>query len=155
MRSSGSRRSVRLVVAATAAALLGGIGLAAPAAAQVSAQPAAAGVYTMSAGRLGASVAAVLGLAGVIVGGLSLARANSRIGTGNGRLGAVALAAGLVGMALGGLVVATSDSGIGTGNGRGGAYVALAVGLVAAILGGLTLARTRRAAPSSPPPTPR
>ncbi|MEH0820513.1 MULTISPECIES: DUF6223 family protein [unclassified Micromonospora] len=156
MSSSATGKSVRLALAAGAAALLGGIGPAAPAAAHVSAQPAAAGVYTMSAGRLGASLAAVLGLTGVIIGGLSLARSRSRIGTGNGRLGATtALAAGLIGMALGGLVVATSDSGIGTGNGRGGAYVALVVGLIATILGGLTLARGRRAAPSSPPPTPR
>jgi hypothetical protein len=127
------------------AALLGGFGLAAPAAAHLSAQPIAASVYTMSAGRLGASVAAVLGLTGVIIGGLALARPTSRIGTGNGRLGAsVALAVGLIGIALGGLVVATSDSGIGTGNGRAGAYVALVVGLIAIVLGGLALARSRR-----------
>jgi hypothetical protein len=127
------------------AALLGGFGLAEPAAAHLSAQPIAASVYTMSAGRLGASVAAVLGLTGVIIGGLALARPTSRIGTGTGRLGAsVALAVGLIGVALGGLVVATSDSGIGTGNGRGGAYVALVVGLIAIVLGGLALARSRR-----------
>ncbi|MFC4017104.1 DUF6223 family protein [Micromonospora sp. GCM10011542] len=143
MRSSGT--PVRLVLAAAVPALLGVIGLAAPAAAHVSAQPVAASVYTMSAGRLGASVAAVLGLAGVIIGGLALARPTSRVGTGNGRLGAtVALAAGLIGMALGGLVVATSDSGIGTGNGRGGAYVALVVGLIATALAGLALTRSRR-----------
>jgi hypothetical protein len=145
MSSSGTLKSVRLVIAAAAAALLGGIGLAAPAAAHVSAQPAAASVYTMSAGRLGATLAAVLGLTGVIIGGLALARPTGRIGTGSGRLGAiVALVAGPIGMALGGLVVATSDSGIGTGNGRGGAYVALVVGLISIVLGGLALARSRR-----------
>jgi hypothetical protein len=144
MSSSGTLKFVRLVLAAAAAALLGGVGLAAPAAAHVSAQPAAASVYTMSAGRLGSTVAAVLGLTGVIIGGLALARPTSRIGTGNGRLGAtMALAAGLIGVALGGLVVATSDSGIGTGNGRGGAYVALVVGLIAMVIGGLALARSR------------
>ncbi|MEV4656725.1 DUF6223 family protein [Micromonospora sp. NPDC049301] len=126
--------------------MIGGLGLAAPAAAHVSGQPVAADVGTMSAGRLGASVAAVLGLAGVIIAGLALGRPTSRIGTGNGRLGAsVALAVGLIGIALGGLVAATSDSGIGTGNGRGGAYVALVVGLIATVLGGLALARSRRA----------
>ncbi|MGK5520034.1 DUF6223 family protein [Micromonospora sp. URMC 107] len=145
MSSSGTPKSLRLVLAATAAALLGGFGPAAPAAAHVTGQPAAAGVLTMSAGRLGATVAAVLGLAGVVVGGLALARPTSRLGTGNGRLGAtVALAAALVGTALGGVVVATSDSGIGTGNGRGGAYLALVLGLTALVLGGLALARSRR-----------
>ncbi|GAA4571854.1 hypothetical protein GCM10023176_33430 [Micromonospora coerulea] len=145
MNSSEALKSVRLVLTAAAAALLGGFGLAAPAAAHVSAQPAAVSVYTMSAGRLGASVAALLGLTGVIIGGLALARPTSGIGTGNGRLGAtMALVAGLIGIALGGLVVATSDSGIGTGNGRGGAYVALVVGLIAMVLGGLALARSRR-----------
>ncbi|GAB2929781.1 hypothetical protein GCM10027280_16650 [Micromonospora polyrhachis] len=137
---------VRHLLAVTASVLAGGFGLAAPAAAHVTAQPIAASVTTMSAGRLGASVAAVLGLAGVVVGGLALARPAGRT-RGFGRLRApVALVAGLIGMALGGLVVTTSDSGIGTGNGRGGAYVALLVGLVAVILGGLALVRSRRAA---------
>ncbi|MEH0841174.1 DUF6223 family protein [Micromonospora sp. CPCC 205711] len=146
MSSSGTLKSVRLVLAAAGAALLGGFGLAAPAAAHVSAQPTAASVYTMSAGRIGASVAALLGLTGVIISGLVLARPTRRIGTGNRRLRAtMAMAAGLIGMALGGLVVATSDGGIGTGNGRGGAYVALVVGLIAMVLGGLALARSRRA----------
>jgi hypothetical protein len=145
MSSSGALRSVRLVFAVAGAALIEGFGLAAPAAAHVSAQPAAASAYTMSAGRLGASTGAVLGLIGVVIGGLALARPTSRIGTGNGRLGAtMALAVGLIGVALGGLVVATSDGGIGTGNGRAGAYVALVVGLIAMVLGGLALARSRR-----------
>jgi hypothetical protein len=105
----------------------------------------AASVYTMSAGRLGATVAAVLGLTGVIIGGLALARPTSRIGTGTGRLGAtLSLGVGLIGIALGGLVVATSNGGVGTGNGLGGAYVALVVGLIAMVLGGLALARSRR-----------
>ncbi|MBB5959823.1 hypothetical protein FHS29_006444 [Saccharothrix tamanrassetensis] len=146
MSSSKALLSVRLVLAVAGAALIGGSGLATPAAAHASVdRSVAAGVLTMSAGRLGATTAAVLGLIGVVVGGLALARPTSRVGTGSGRLGAVvALAAGLVGMALGGLVVATSDSGIGTGNGRGGAYVALVVGLVGVVLGGLALARSRR-----------
>ncbi|HEY0700813.1 MAG TPA: DUF6223 family protein [Micromonospora sp.] len=136
---------VRHLLTAGAAALLAGFGPAAPAAAHVSAQPIAASVYTMSAGRLGAIVATVLGLAGVVVGGLALGRPASRVGTGSGRLGAtVALLAGVLGIALGGLVVATSDGGVGTGNGRGGAYVALVVGLIAVVLGGLALGRSRR-----------
>jgi uncharacterized protein DUF6223 len=103
---------------------------------------AAADVPLFSTGRLGAIVAAVLGLAGVLVGGLALRRPASRLGTGSGRLGAgVALLAGLVGMALGGLVAATADGGVGTGNGLGGAFVALALGLIAAVLGGWGLTR--------------
>lgn len=137
---------VRHMFVAAAAALLGAVGFAAPAAAHISSQPVAASVTTMSAGRLGSIAAGLLGLAGVIVGGLALARPASRIGIGSGRLGAiVAVVSGLIGMALGGLVVATSDGGIGTGNGLGGAFVALVVGLIAVVLGGLALARSRRA----------
>jgi hypothetical protein len=153
MSSSGARMSVRLVLAVAGAALFGLFALAAPAVAHVSVQPSAASVYAMSAGRLGASAAAVLGLIGVVIGGLALARPAGRFGTGSGtgsgsgRLGAiVALAAGLIGMALGGLVVATSTGGIGTGNGLGGAIVALVVGLIALVIGGLALARSRRTA---------
>jgi len=115
------------------------------AAAQVSVQPAAASVYAMSSGRLWATLAAVLGLIGVVIGGLALARPAGRFGTAAGRLGAiVALAAGLSGIALGGLVVATSAGGVGTGHGRGGAIVALVVGLIATAVGGMALARSRR-----------
>jgi uncharacterized BrkB/YihY/UPF0761 family membrane protein len=110
-----------------------------------SVQPAAANVYAISSGRLGAIVAAVLGLIGVVIGGLALARPAGLFGTASGRLGAiVALAAGLLGMALGGLVVATSAGGVGTGGGLGGAIVALVVGLIAMGVGGLALARSRR-----------
>jgi hypothetical protein len=57
-----------------AAVLVGGFVLATPAAAHVSDQPAAVTVYTMSPGRIGAIVAAVVGLIGAIIGGLALAR---------------------------------------------------------------------------------
>src|ERR687897_1164521 len=50
-----------------AIALIGAFGLAAPAAAHVSVQPAAASVYTMSPGRIGAIVAAVVGLIGAVI----------------------------------------------------------------------------------------
>lgn len=113
-------------------------------AAHISVQPTAAAL-TMSSGRLGATVAVLLGLVGTVVGGLALARPDSRVGTGSGRLGGVlALASGLIGLVLGALVVATSDGGVGTGNGRGGAFVALVVGLAGVVLGGLALARSRR-----------
>ncbi|MFG1839665.1 DUF6223 family protein [Micromonospora sp. NPDC049175] len=130
-----------------AIAPLGEIALAAPAAAHASVEPVAATALTMSSGRLGATTAVLLGLVGVVVGGLALARPASRVGSGSAPLGAVlALTLGLAGMVLGGVVVATSDGGIGTGNGRGGAFVALAVGLVGVVLGGLALARARRSA---------
>lgn len=136
---------VHHLLAVAAAALLDDVGLAAPAAAHVSPQPAAAGAYAMSAGRLGAITAALAGLIGVVIGGRALARSGKRTGTGDGRGGAItALVAGLIGIALGGLVVATSDGGVGTGNGLGGAIVALVVGLVGTVLGGLALGRSRR-----------
>jgi hypothetical protein len=138
--------SVRHLHAAATAALLAGFGLVTPAAAHVLVQADSASVYAMSAGRLGAVVAALVGFTGVVIGGLALAR-SGRIGNGagnRGRGGMVALVAGLIGMALGGMVVTTSDGGIGTGNGLGGAIVALVVGLTGMALGGLAMARSRR-----------
>ena len=118
----------------------------------------AVSVYTMSLGRLGAIVAGLVGLTGVVLGGLAL-RSAGRLGTGSGRSGAIAaLAAGLIGTTLGGLVVVTADGGIGTGNGLGGGIVALVVGLIGMALGGLALARSRRRGgqlhpiPNPPPP---
>ncbi|MFI6515276.1 DUF6223 family protein [Spirillospora sp. NPDC050679] len=125
-----------------AAALLGITMLAVPAAAHASVQPTAADVYAMSAGRIGAIIAALTGLAGAVVGGLALRRPAGRFGSGGG--GAAALAAGLVAVVLGGAVAATSDGGLGTGNGLGGAYVAMLMGLVSLVLGGLVLNRSRR-----------
>jgi hypothetical protein len=72
-----------------AAALVGGVGLAAPAAAQVSDQPPAVSVYTLTPERIAATAAAVVGLIGAVIGGLALARSAGRIGTGNGRRGAI------------------------------------------------------------------
>ncbi|MGW0591767.1 DUF6223 family protein [Streptosporangium sp. NPDC002607] len=144
--------SVRSVLAVAGAALIEGFELAAPAAAHVLVQPDPAGAYTLTAGRLWSLVAALLGLAGVVVGGLALARSAGRIGTGNGRRGAiVALVAGLAGAVVGGLVVAAADGGPGTGYGIVGGYVALVVGLIAVVLGGLALARSHRTgAPTGP-----
>ncbi|MFI2367590.1 DUF6223 family protein [Streptomyces sp. NPDC018833] len=137
--------SVRRLLATAAAALLGGIGLAAPAAAHASVQPVAASFYDFSLGRLGATTGALVGLAGVVMAGLALARPAGRLSAANGSLGAaVAIVAGVISMALGGLVAATADGGLGTGNGLGGAYVAMLVGLIGASLGGLALARSRR-----------
>ena len=129
------------------AALVAWVGLAAPAAAQVSDQPPAVSASTITPERIAASMAAVVGLIGAVIGGLALARSASRIGTGNGRRGAVAaLVMGPIGLVIGGLVVATADGGLGTGNGLGGGVVAMVVGLIGMALGGLALARARRTA---------
>ena len=117
------------------------------AAAHVSVQQAAVDAYTLTADRLWATTVAVLALVGVVIGGLALARSAGRIGTGNGRRGAiVALVMGPIGLVIGGLVVATADGGLGTGNGLGGGVVAMVVGLIGMALGGLALVRSRRTA---------
>jgi len=141
MISSRTSIPARLIAAA---ALLGGFGFATPAAAHNSAEPLTT-TATTTAGRPIATVGALLAIAGVIIGGLALARPASRLGTASGHLGAtIALAAGLISIALGGLVVAAFGGGIGTGNGRAGAYLALIFGLLSVILGGLALTRSRR-----------
>jgi hypothetical protein len=70
-----------------AAALVVGVGLAAPAAAQVSDQPAAVSAYTLTPERIAASAAAVVALIGAVIGGLALARSAGHIGSGKGRRG--------------------------------------------------------------------
>jgi Family of unknown function (DUF6223) len=127
-----------------AAALVCGFGLAAPAAAQVPAQP-AVNAYTLTPKRVMASGAAVTGLIGAVIGGLALAGSTGRVSAGNGRRGAVvALVLGPIALVLGGLVVATADGGLGTGNGLAGGVAAVIVGLIGMALGGLALSRSRR-----------
>jgi Family of unknown function (DUF6223) len=95
--------------------------------------------------RLWATTVAVLALIGVVIGGLALRRSAGRIGTGNGRMGAiVALVAGLIAVVNGGLNLAIATGGPGTGNGVVGGAAALVLGLIAMALGGLALARSRR-----------
>jgi hypothetical protein len=130
--------SVRHLIAAAPAALLVGLGPATPAAAPSESVSA----FVMTPGRFGASVAALVALIGMVIGGLALARARR---TGNGLSGGiVALVAGLIGMVLGGLIVATAGGGLGTGHGLGGGIVAVVVGLISVILGGLARARSHR-----------
>lgn len=139
--------SVRSVLAVSAAVLIGGLVLAAPAAADPSVQPVAASVYTVSLGRVGAFLSALVGLLGAVTGGLALARPTGQghIGAWARRNGAVtALAAGLVAVVVGGAVAATADGGLGTGNGLGGAYFAMLLGLIAVTLGRLARSRSRR-----------
>jgi hypothetical protein len=110
------------------------------------AQPADPTSYGMTSGRLVASLSAVVGLIGVVIGLLALFRPAGRFGTASGPLGAlVALAAGLIAAVIGGLKAVTA-SGIGTGGGLAGAIVAVVLGLIAIVLGGLALVRSRRTA---------
>jgi hypothetical protein len=136
--------SVRYLLAATAAAVLGVVVLATPAAALVSAQPAGVGAYTLTAARFWATAAALLGLAGVVVGGLALSRSLRHIGNGGRRGAIVALAAGLTAAVGGALNLAVADGGPGTGNGVIGGAAAVVLGLIAAVLGGVVVARFRR-----------
>ncbi|MGY1644423.1 DUF6223 family protein [Geodermatophilus sp. SYSU D00703] len=136
--------SIRHLLAAGAAAPLGVLGFATPAAAHVLVQPIAASSHALTPGRLWSLVAALLGLAGVVIGAMAV-RSAGRVGNGNGRNGAVvALVVGLAGAVVGGLVVAAADGGPGTGYGIVGGFMALVVGLVAIALGGLALVRARR-----------
>jgi hypothetical protein len=101
----------------------------------------AAGGYVLGAGRSVPSVAAVLGLISVVIGGLALSRSARRIG----RTGpVVTLVLGLISAIVGGLHTANSAGGLGTGNGLAGAVVALALGLIGLVLGGLAAAPSRR-----------
>jgi hypothetical protein len=100
--------------------------------------------YTLTAARLWATSAALLGLVGAVIGGLALARSVRRIGNGGRQGPIVALASGLVAMVGGALNLAVADGGPGTGNGVVGGALALMLGLVAVVLGGLAVARSRR-----------
>ncbi|SEL97053.1 DUF6223 family protein [Rhodococcus maanshanensis] len=134
--------SVRNLFAAAAAALLGGVALAAPALADVSVQSVAAS-DGMTSGRLGPTLTALVGFTAVVIGALAL-RSAGRIGSwGNGPV--VALVTGLISVVVGGLFAVTADGGPGTGNGIVGAFAAVLFGLIGVLLGALALARNRRA----------
>ncbi|WP_405792442.1 DUF6223 family protein [Streptomyces sp. NBC_01506] len=131
--------SVRNLISAAAVALLGGLWLAAPAAAHVSVAAESDG-----SGRGMASTAAVVGLISVVFGGLAMARSGGRVG---GRRGAlVALPLGVIGLIVSVLALAQSSDGVGTGNGRGGAVVGVVLALIGMALGWLALSRSRRTA---------
>jgi hypothetical protein len=154
MSSSGTLKSVRLpriigaavlVLVIAGAILLGTLGLVGPPGVQVEAEPLLAGEASgLTTGRLLSAVGALVALAGVVIGGLALARSAGRIGSGNGKRRAIiALVAGMIGIVLGGLVVAAAEGGPGTGYGIVGGFAALAIGLIATVLGWLALARSR------------
>ena len=143
------KRTVAVILAAlAAAALFGGLVHAVLVAAHVS-EPAATAVQGLTTRRLWATTAAVLAVAGVVIGGLAVARPASRFGTASGRFGAIAaLVAGLMAVINGGLNLVVANGGPGTGNGVVGGAAAFVLGLIALALGGLALARRRTASES-------
>lgn len=96
--------------------------------------------YTMTSGRILGSAAALVALAGAVVGGLALARRAGRKGS------IVALWSGALGIVGGAFVLAVADGGPGTGNGVVGGYLALALGVAAVVLGRRALVRARTSA---------
>ena len=109
-------------------------------------KPTGTTVYGMTPRRLWAGSVMVLAVAGVVIGGLALARAVRRTRN-HGRRGAiVALVAGPIAVINGWLVLAFSTGGPGSGNGVIGGAAAFVLGLIAMALGGLALARSRRTA---------
>jgi len=140
------RRTFTMILAAVAAAaMFAGLVHAVLVVAHVS-EPAPTTVYGLTPRRLWATVADALGLAGVVIGSLSLVRPAGRLGT-SGRRGAIiALVAGLIAVVNGGLNLAIANGGPGTGNGVIGGAAALVLGIIAVALGGLALTRRRRTA---------
>ncbi|MET8864849.1 DUF6223 family protein [Nonomuraea sp. NPDC004580] len=108
-------------------------------AAHLLAQPVDA--YALTTGRVWSVVGAVLGLAGIAIGGLALARSTGRFGR---KGAAIALTAGLATAVIGGWIIAAAEGGPGTGYGIVGGYVDLAMALIALVLGTLALLRSRR-----------
>lgn len=95
----------------------------------------------LGTGRTIPTVAAAVGLAGVAIAALALARPGMR------PVGApVGIVLGLISLLVGGLHAAYAAGGLGTGNGLAGAVVAVALGLIGIILGGLAFARSHRTA---------
>jgi hypothetical protein len=140
------RNFILILAFLAAAALFAGLVHVLLVAANVS-EPAATTVYGLTPRRLWATTVVLVALAGVVIGGLALARPASRFGTACGRLGAiVTLGAGLIAAFNGGLVLAMANGGPGSGNGVVGGAAAFVLGLIATILGGLGLAARRRIA---------
>ena len=139
------RRTFTIILAVLMAAALFGVLVHAVLVVAHVSEPAATTVYGPTPRRLWATAAALLGLLGVVIGGLALARPDSRFGTASGRLGAtVALVAGIIAAVNGGLNLALANGGPGTGNGVVGGAAAFVLGLIALALGGLALTRCRR-----------
>ena len=105
------------------------------------AAPAGTTVQGPTARRLWATVAALLALAGVVVGGWALARPAGRAAT--APMARVTLGLGLVGMVNGAANLVVAGGGPGTGNGVVGGAAAIVLGSVAVAIGLLALARRR------------
>ena len=102
----------------------------------------AAGETGLGSGRLLPTLAAVAGLIGAIIGGLTLTRSRRAASARGGAV--VAATLGLISLVIGGLHAANSAGSFGTGNGLAGAIVAMVLGLIGIVLGGLALARSRQ-----------
>ena len=133
-RRNMKRTFVLILVAIAGAAIFGGLVHAVLVAAHVS-ESAAATVYGLTLRRLWATIVVALGLVGVVIGGLALARPASRFGA------IVTLVAGPIALVNGGLVLAIANGGPGSGNGVVGGAAALVLGMIATALGGLALCR--------------
>ena len=134
---------VLIAAGLVAVALFGGLVYLVLVTAQVS-EPAATTIYGSTPQRLLATTSLVLALVGGAIGVLAVARAAGRIGSGNGRRGAVVtLVAGGIAVVSGGLLLTIANGGPGTGNGVVGAAGALVLGLIDIAIGGLTLGRSR------------
>jgi hypothetical protein len=131
------KRTFAIVLAvAAAAALFAGLVYAVLVAANVS-EPAATTVYGLTPRRLWATTVALLGLVGVVIGGLALARPVNRFGIPCGRHGPMlALIAGLLAAVNGGLNLALANGGPGTGNGVVGGAAAFVLGVIAVAIAG-------------------
>lgn len=101
----------------------------------------AVAAYELTTGRLIGSVAALLSLAGVIVGAIALARPNAKRAM-------IGLGAGLAGIAIGIGVVAMAKGGPGTGYGIVGGYAAIGIGVIAVAVSWPALTRSRRVNPT-------
>jgi hypothetical protein len=127
------KRTFILILAVVAAAILfGGLVHAVLVAAHVS-DRAATTVYGLTLRRLWATTVVVLALAGVVIGGLALARPAGRFRV------IVTLVAGPIAVVNGGLVLAIANGGPGSGNGVVGGAAALVLGMIATVLGGMAL----------------
>jgi hypothetical protein len=103
-----------------------------------------ANILGIGSGRLVPTIAAVLGLIGVVVGGYALARSMRRNGTGSARIDAgLGGLLALISLAVGVLHSSNVAGGFGTGNGLAGAIAAVVLGLIGLSLASLALAYHR------------
>lgn len=112
-------------------------------------EPAATTVRGATVGRVWASTAMLLALAGTIVGGIARLRPASRLNSTVARGGA--MVAGAFAAINGGFVLATASGGPGTGNGVVGGAIAVVLGLIAVVLGWWAGARARISGRASEP----